>query len=60
MANVPIIPLSVGGMRGQGHTVAALLLPGQCRLTVLPELDGGNKTDKDALTQLALFLSNKN
>jgi 1-acyl-sn-glycerol-3-phosphate acyltransferase len=57
MANVPITALRVEGMRGQGHTGAALLLPSQSRLYVLPELDCGNKTDEDGLIQLALFLS---
>ena len=59
MANLPITSLRVAGMRGQGHTVSALLLPSQSRLAVLPELDCGNKTDKDALAQLALLLSTK-
>ncbi|MCK5387473.1 MAG: 1-acyl-sn-glycerol-3-phosphate acyltransferase [Gammaproteobacteria bacterium] len=57
MADVPITALRVEGMRGQGHTGAALLLPSQSRLYVLPELDCGNKTDEDGLIQLALFLS---
>jgi len=57
MASVPITALRVEGMRGQGHTVSALLLPSQSRLYVLPELDCVNKTDEDGLTQLALFLS---
>ncbi len=59
MANVPITALRVEGMRGQGHTGSALLLPSQSRLFVLPELDCGNKIDEDGLTQLALFLSLK-
>jgi len=59
MANGPRTELRVEGMRGQGHTVTAVLLPSQSRLYVLPELDCVNKTDEDALTQLALFLSLK-
>lgn len=59
MADVPITALRVEGMRGQGHTVTPLLLPSQSRLFVLPELECGNKTDEDGLTQLALFLSLK-
>ena len=59
MAKVPITALRVEGMRGQGHIVTAVLLPSQSRLYVLPELDCVNKTDEDALTQLALFLSLK-
>ncbi|MCW8899987.1 MAG: 1-acyl-sn-glycerol-3-phosphate acyltransferase, partial [Gammaproteobacteria bacterium] len=39
MANVPITALRVEGMRGQGHTVTAVLLASQSRLYVLPELD---------------------
>ena len=59
MADVPITALIVGGMRGQGHTLPAFVLPSQSRLTVLPEFDCGNKTDKEALAQLALLLSGK-
>jgi 1-acyl-sn-glycerol-3-phosphate acyltransferase len=59
LANVPITALRVEGMRAQGHTLTPIFLPGQCRLYVLPELDCVNKTDEDALTQLALFLSLK-
>jgi hypothetical protein len=44
-------------MRGQGHTVAALLLPSQSQLIVLPEFDCGNKTDKEGLICLAQLLS---
>lgn len=56
MANVPITSLRVEGMKGQGHTVTAFLLPSDSRLYVLPSLDCVNKTDEDCLTQLALFL----
>ena len=59
MANVPITALRVGGMRGQGYTSTAVLIPCQSRLYVLPELDCLNKTVEDGLTQLALFLSLK-
>ena len=59
LAKVPITALRVEGMRGQGHTVTALLLPSQSRLFVMPELDCVNKTDEDGLIQLALFLSLK-
>lgn len=59
LAKVPITALRVEGMRAQGHTLTPVFLPGQCRLHVLPELDCVNKTDDDALTQLALFLSLK-
>ena len=59
LAKVPITALRVEGMRGQGHTVTALLLPSQSRLYVMPELDCVNKTDEDGLIQLALFLSLK-
>lgn len=59
MADVPITALRVEGMRGQGHTVSALLLPGKSYLHVLSELDCGNKSDEEALEQLALYLSGK-
>ena len=59
MANTPITALRVEGMRGQGHTLQAFLLPSQSRLYVLPELECGNKTDEECLTELALFLSLK-
>ena len=57
LAELPITPLRVDGMCGQGHTLAAFILPSQSRLTVLPELECGNKTDKELLAQLALLLS---
>jgi 1-acyl-sn-glycerol-3-phosphate acyltransferase len=57
MADVPITVLRVEGMRGQGQTMLSFVLPSQSRLTVLSQLDCGNKTDKEALEQLALSLS---
>ncbi len=59
LANVPITGLRVDGMRGQGHTLPALVLPSQSRLIILPELDCVNKTDKEALVQLTSLLANK-
>lgn len=59
MAEVPITPLRLEGIRGQGHTMPAFVLPSQSRLTLLPELNCENKTDKEALAQLALLLSGK-
>jgi len=59
IAEVPITALRVEGMHGQGHTLPAFVLPSQSRLTVLAELDCGNKTDKENLAELALLLSNK-
>ena len=59
MAEVPITPLRLEGIRGQGHTMPAFVLPSQSRLTVLSELNCENKTDKEALAQLALLLSGK-
>jgi len=59
MANVPITGLRVEGMRGPNHTIPAFMLPGQSRLTVLPEFDYGNKTNKEDIAQLALLLSGK-
>lgn len=59
MSEVPITSLRVEGMRAQGHTIPALLLPSYSRLTILPSLSCGNKDDEDCLTQLALFLSIK-
>jgi len=57
MAEVPITPLRVGGMQGKGHTLPAFVLPSESYLNVLPELNCENKTDEEALTQLALLLS---
>jgi len=59
LADVPITVLRVDGMRGQGHTLSALVLPSQSRLIVLPELDCGNKTDKEGLIELTSLLSRK-
>ncbi|GMR16543.1 MAG: hypothetical protein BMS9Abin31_0885 [Gammaproteobacteria bacterium] len=60
MANVPITALRVDGMRGKGHTVPAIMLPSQSRLTVLAELECGNKTDDEGVTQLTQVLSIQN
>lgn len=57
LAELPITPLRVDGMCGRGHTLPAFILPSQSRLLVLPELECGNKTDKELLAQLALLLS---
>lgn len=57
IAEVPITPLRLEGMRGQGHTMPAFILPSQSRLTVLPELNCENKADKEALIELTLLLS---
>ncbi len=59
LANVPITGLRVEGMRGQGHTLPALVLPSQSRLFVLPELDCVNISDKEALVQLTSLLTKK-
>lgn len=59
LSNVPITALRVEGMRAQGHTIPALLLPSYSRLFVLSSLDCSDKTDGDCLTELALFLSLK-
>lgn len=59
LADVPITGIRVDGMRGQGHTLPAFVLPSQSQLTVLPELDCGNKTDKEGLVELASLLSKK-
>ena len=60
LAEVPITALRVKGMRGQGHTMPAFVLPSYSYLSVLPELNCENKTDEQALAQLALLLSDKN
>ena len=59
LADVPIIPLRVSGMRGQKHTMPSFVLPSQSRLLVKPELECGNKTDVEGLAELTLLLSNK-
>ncbi|MFK5913462.1 MAG: lysophospholipid acyltransferase family protein [Woeseiaceae bacterium] len=56
LAEVPITPLRVDGMRGQGHTLPSFVLPSQCRLVVKPELDCVNKIDKDGLKELTQCL----
>lgn len=59
MTKLPIIPVQVSGMRAQGHTLAALFLPGQCRLSIATKLDCLGETNEHCLTQLALFLQLK-
>ncbi len=57
IADVPITPLRVSGMRGQKHTMPSLFLPSQSRLLVKPDLDCGNKTDEQCLSELTLLLT---
>ena len=57
LADVPITPLRVSGMRGQKHTIPSFILPSQSRLLVKAELDCGNKIDKECLSELTLLLS---
>jgi len=57
LAELPITPLRVDGMRRPGHTLPAFILPSRSRLTVLAELECKNKTDEELLAQLALLLS---
>lgn len=59
MADVPITVLKVEGMRGQGHTLPAFVLPSESQMTVLAELKCGNTTDKESLSQLEFILSGK-
>lgn len=56
LANVTITPLRVSGMRGQKHTMPSFILPSQSRLLVKTELECGNKTDKECLSELTLLL----
>ena len=60
LAEVPITPMRVDGMLGQGHTLPAFVLPSQSRLKVMPDFDCVNKTDQEALAHLELLLSAKN
>ena len=57
LADVPITSVRVSGMRGQKHTMPSFFLPSQSRLLVKAELDCGNKTDKECLSELTLLLS---
>lgn len=59
MAEVPITALRVQGMHAQGYTVPALLLPSHSFLYVLADLNCENKTDQEALMQLARLLVGK-
>ena len=57
LAEVPITPLIVSGMRGQGYTMPSFILPSQSRLMVKTELDCVNKIDKECLSELTLLLT---
>lgn len=57
LAEVPITPLRVIGMRGQGHTFPSFIIPSQSRLTVNTEFDCVNMDDKGCLSKLALLLT---
>ena len=57
LADVPITPMRIDGMLGQGHTLPAFVLPSRSRLNVFPDFDCVNKTDKEVLTHLELLLS---
>ena len=59
MANVPIMPLQVDGMRAEGSTVTAIFLPSFSRLYTMQKLDCNNMSAELCLTQLALFLQLK-
>lgn len=57
LADVPITPLRVSGMRGQKHTMPSFILPSQSRLHVKAELDCGNISDKECLSELTLLIT---
>lgn len=57
LAEVPITPLRVSGMRGQGHTLPSFVLPSQSRLFVNTELECGNKSDSECIDELTLLLT---
>lgn len=59
ISGVPITALRVEGMRGQGHTLPAFVLPSESRMMVLADLKCSNTTDKESLAQLELILSGK-
>lgn len=59
IADTPITVLRVEGMRGQGHTWPAFVLPSESRLLVLAELNCGKAEEKEALSQLTSILSGK-
>jgi 1-acyl-sn-glycerol-3-phosphate acyltransferase len=60
LTQLPIIAIQVDGMRAQGHTLPALLLPSHSRLRVIAKLDCREITNEHCLTQLALFLQLQN
>lgn len=63
LAEVPIIPIQVDGMQ-HGKSLTTLLLPSHCRLVTFSDMDCRSvkcktPSEKDCLTQLALFLQHK-
>lgn len=56
LAEVPITPVIVDGMKGKGHTLTPFFIPSDCRLFVSPILDCMDNADKDCLAKLKELL----
>lgn len=49
----PILPVRVEGVRGEGHTLLAVLLRSRARLRVFPPMDCHERPERDCLHELA-------
>ncbi len=58
-AACPILPLCVEGVRGEGHTLLAVLLRSWAQIRVFPLLDCRERSERDCLHDLAEILQGK-
>lgn len=54
LANIPITPIQVDGVRGEGYTLLAIIMPSRCRLYVYPPIKCDKDNQSGCLEQLAL------
>lgn len=54
---VPVIPVSVSGVSGEGRVMMAVLIPGKARLVSYPPLHCHDQDEQDCLQQLADILN---
>lgn len=57
LAGVPVYPVRVSGMRGAGHLLRALVLPGRTRVHAFPALDCAALEEEACLDALAKYLN---
>lgn len=58
-ASVPIIPMRLTGVRGEGRTVSAVVFPSQARLQGFPALAYSGENDQVCLQQIADYIEGR-